>query len=83
MIFFAAGMPASSISSARMPPTVASASFTLGPPKAKENMSELPAMNSSALRTTLGTSTGLTSASVRPALASIARTVLSMLRMAE
>ncbi len=66
-----------------MPPTVASASLTFGPPKAKENMSALPAMNSSALRTTLGTSTGLTSASVRPAVASMARTVLSMLRMAE
>ena len=76
-------MPFASISSARMPPTLASASFTFGPPKANENMSALPAMNSSALRTTFGTSTGLTSASVRPAVASCARMVLSMLRMAE
>ena len=46
-------------------------------------MSALPAMKSSALRTTLGTSTGLTSFSVRPALASMARAALSMLRIAE
>ena len=76
-------MPASSISSTRMPPTVASTSRTLGAPNAKKNMSAAPEMKSSALRTTLGTSTGLMSFSVRPALASMAQRRESMLRMAE
>ena len=67
----------------RMPPTLASTSRTFGAPKAKKNMSAAPAMKSSALRTTFGTSTGLMSFSFKPAVASIARPALSMLRMAE
>ena len=83
MILRAAGMPFSSISSTRMPPTVTSTSRIFGAPNAKKNMSAAPATKSSALRTTLGTSTGLTSFSVRPAVASMARAAVSSVRMAE
>ena len=46
-------------------------------------MSAAPETKSSALRTTLGTSIGLMSFSVSPALASMASDARSMLRIAE